>query len=108
MHGTSTTVLGQRIPLARSPVGAPRMFRYDLPVHPAHASRTHELRGTQGCAPQANPGSGGRRGRSGAAESERGERLGADAAAIGGMPAGTPVAFEAAYGWGWLVELLED
>ena len=27
---------------------------------------------------------------------------------IGGLPAGTPVAFEAAYGWGWLIELLED
>src|SRR5215469_16080154 len=27
---------------------------------------------------------------------------------IGGLPAGTAVAFEAAYGWGWLVELLED
>jgi len=27
---------------------------------------------------------------------------------IGGLPAGTPVAFEAAYGWGWLVDLLED
>jgi hypothetical protein len=27
---------------------------------------------------------------------------------IGGLPAGTPVAFEAAYGWEWLVELLED
>ena len=27
---------------------------------------------------------------------------------IGGLPAGTPVAFEAAYGWGWLVALLED
>ena len=27
---------------------------------------------------------------------------------IGGLPMGTPVAFEAAYGWGWLVELLED
>jgi transposase len=27
---------------------------------------------------------------------------------IGGLPTGTPVAFEAAYGWGWLVELLED
>jgi transposase len=27
---------------------------------------------------------------------------------IGGLPAGTPEAFEAAYGWGWLVELLED
>jgi hypothetical protein len=26
----------------------------------------------------------------------------------GALPAGTPVAFEAAYGWGWLVELLED
>jgi len=26
---------------------------------------------------------------------------------IGGLPAGSPVAFEAAYGWGWLVELLE-
>jgi transposase len=27
---------------------------------------------------------------------------------IGGLPAGTPVAFEAAFGWGWLVELLAD
>src|SRR6266851_2603995 len=27
---------------------------------------------------------------------------------IGGLPAGTPVAFEAAKGWGWLVQLLED
>src|SRR5690348_17089818 len=27
---------------------------------------------------------------------------------IGDLPPGTPVAFEAAYGWGWLVELLED
>jgi transposase len=27
---------------------------------------------------------------------------------IGGLPAGTPVAFESAYGWGWLIELLED
>jgi hypothetical protein len=27
---------------------------------------------------------------------------------IGGRPAGTPAAFEAAFGWGWLVELLED
>jgi transposase len=27
---------------------------------------------------------------------------------IGDLPAGTPVAFEAAYGWGWLVELLTD
>jgi hypothetical protein len=27
---------------------------------------------------------------------------------IGGLPAGTSVAFEAAYGWGWLVELLGD
>ena len=27
---------------------------------------------------------------------------------IGDLPAGTPVAFEAAFGWGWLVELLED
>src|SRR5258708_7556867 len=27
---------------------------------------------------------------------------------IGELPAGTPVAFEAAYGWGWMVELLED
>jgi transposase len=26
---------------------------------------------------------------------------------IGDLPAGTPVAFEAAFGWGWLVELLE-
>src|SRR5215813_5277145 len=27
---------------------------------------------------------------------------------IGDLPIGVPVAFEAAYGWGWLVELLED
>ncbi|HEV2922013.1 MAG TPA: IS110 family transposase [Actinomycetota bacterium] len=27
---------------------------------------------------------------------------------LGALPAGTPVAFEAAYGWGWLVELLEE
>ena len=27
---------------------------------------------------------------------------------IGGLSTGTPVAFEAAYGWGWLVELLEE
>jgi transposase len=27
---------------------------------------------------------------------------------IGDLPAGTPVAFEAAFGWGWLVELLES
>ena len=27
---------------------------------------------------------------------------------IGDPQAGTPVAFEAAYGWGWLVQLLED
>jgi transposase len=26
---------------------------------------------------------------------------------IGGLPAGTPAAFEAAFGWGWLVDLLE-
>ncbi len=27
---------------------------------------------------------------------------------IGGLPPGTPAAFEAAFGTGWLVELLED
>jgi transposase len=27
---------------------------------------------------------------------------------IGGLPPGTPTAFEAAFGWGWLVQLLED
>ena len=27
---------------------------------------------------------------------------------IGDLPAGTPVAFEAAFGWGWLAEMLED
>jgi len=27
---------------------------------------------------------------------------------IGGLPAGTPVASGAAFGWGWLLELLED
>jgi transposase len=27
---------------------------------------------------------------------------------LGALPPGTPVAFEAAYAWGWLVELLEE
>ena len=27
---------------------------------------------------------------------------------IGNLPSGTPAAFEAAFGWGWLVQLLED
>jgi transposase len=27
---------------------------------------------------------------------------------LGALPPGTPVAFEAAYGWGWLVDLLEE
>jgi transposase len=27
---------------------------------------------------------------------------------IGDLPSGTPVAFEAALGWGWLIDLLED
>src|ERR1043165_7814064 len=27
---------------------------------------------------------------------------------IGDFPAGTPVAFEAAFGWSWLIDLLED
>src|SRR5258707_14814834 len=27
---------------------------------------------------------------------------------IGGLPRGTPTEFEAAFGWGWLLELLED
>ena len=27
---------------------------------------------------------------------------------LGSLPPGTPVAFEAAYGWGWLVDLLEE
>jgi len=27
---------------------------------------------------------------------------------IGDLPSGTPVAFEAAFGWSWLVDLLED
>jgi transposase len=27
---------------------------------------------------------------------------------LGGLPAGSPVAFEAAFGWGWLAGLLED
>jgi transposase len=27
---------------------------------------------------------------------------------IGGLPSGTPVAFEAAFGWSWLADLLED
>ena len=29
-------------------------------------------------------------------------------AILGRFPSGTPVAFEAAYGWGWLVDLLDD
>jgi transposase len=29
-------------------------------------------------------------------------------AVIGNLPVGTPVAFEAAFGWGWLIELLQD
>jgi hypothetical protein len=27
---------------------------------------------------------------------------------IGDLPTGTPVAFEAGFGWGWLLRLLED
>ncbi|MFF7550435.1 transposase [Streptomyces canus] len=27
---------------------------------------------------------------------------------IGDLPVGTPVAFEATFGWGWLIELLQD
>ena len=27
---------------------------------------------------------------------------------MGGLPAGTAVAFEASYGWGWLVRFLDD
>ena len=27
---------------------------------------------------------------------------------IGDLPSGTPVVFEAAFGWGWLAQLLED
>jgi hypothetical protein len=27
---------------------------------------------------------------------------------LGALPSGTPVAFEVAYGWGWLVDLLDD
>jgi hypothetical protein len=27
---------------------------------------------------------------------------------VGDLPSGTPMAFEAAFGWGWLVRLLED
>ncbi|MEU8652146.1 hypothetical protein [Streptomyces sp. NPDC048737] len=27
---------------------------------------------------------------------------------IGDLPVGTPVAFEAAFGWAWLIELLQD
>jgi transposase len=29
-------------------------------------------------------------------------------AVMGNLPVGTPVAFEAAFGWGWLIELLQD
>ena len=29
-------------------------------------------------------------------------------AILGVLPPGTPVAFEAAYGWGWLADLLDD
>jgi transposase len=27
---------------------------------------------------------------------------------LGGLPAGTPVAFEAAFGWSWLLELVNE
>jgi transposase len=43
-----------------------------------------------------------------ARQPERAQRGAADLKVIGDLPTGTPVAFEAAYGWGWLVELLED
>jgi transposase len=59
-------------------------------------------------APQALPGGGGHRGRDGAAEQEHGERVEPVLRLIGDLPSGTPVAFEAAFGWGWLVQLLED
>src|SRR5207247_6358111 len=60
------------------------------------------------CAPQALPRGGGHRGGHGAAEQERGQRVGADAAIDRRAALGTPVAFEAAFGWSWLAELLED
>jgi transposase len=47
--------------------------------------------------PQAVPGGHGRLGRPGAGQPQRAQRGGAG-----------PVAFEAAFGWGWLVELLQD
>jgi hypothetical protein len=54
------------------------------------------------------PGRGGRRGRQPAAQPQPGQRSGQAGADPGALPPGTPVAFEAAYGWGWLIELLEE
>jgi transposase len=49
-------------------------------------------------------------GADGAVHTNRNVANGADTvlSMIGGLPTGTPVAFEAAYGWGWLVALLDD
>jgi transposase len=59
-------------------------------------------------AAQALPGRGGRRGR----HQQRNRNVANDPAKLipilGPLPPGTPVAFEAADGWGWLVELLEE
>ena len=47
-----------------------------------------------------------------AGDEQRNRNLGNDPVTLvpilGVLPPGTPVAFEAAYGWGWLVELLEE
>jgi hypothetical protein len=44
----------------------------------------------------------------GCAEPQCGQWLAADAGAARWFAGGTPVAFEAAFGWGWLAGLLED
>jgi hypothetical protein len=47
-----------------------------------------------------------------AGDQQRNRNLANDPAKLvpirGALPPGTPVAFEAAYGWGWLIELLEE
>jgi hypothetical protein len=58
--------------------------------------------------PQALPGGGHRSGWRGARQPQRAQRRGADPARDRRPADRHPAAFEAAFGWGWLVELLED
>src|SRR5215467_720259 len=57
---------------------------------------------------QALPGGSNRPGGRGTRQPQRAERGGIGAGRDRRLAGGTPVAFEAAFGWGWLVELLED